>query len=313
MAIPQSRHAREAEGNRTSPLAITYQGCKAICGGGLKANSWADITEVLTTWILPVLGGIMLQIPIEGSGAACDTLLHLVRWLGNPMAVLARTLLNIVHTRRACRLLDCMTGPDFGPLTTHDGGERGAQHAGNVPAALSAIALQNVSMGTPRYPRLGTSDFAELRNGFFLLTVLNQYHIEPGSSCGGSGSGSGSSNGSASALPSICDMYAVIFFALFARNTVVDGASAAGNIPAPTAARSIISGSPNRKRQLHDLCCRRATLSNDLRATRKRSVVPIFFSVFWFGVAMAISISRGLRGSEASAQSLALGLLVGRC
>jgi hypothetical protein len=100
------------------------------------------------------------------------------------------------------------------------------------------------------------------------------------------------------------DMYAVLLFALFACGAA--SADLEQNGPACSAAA--------RGRSLceyqSDLCQRRAELADDLRATRKRSVVPILLSVLWFCAAMAISFSRAFRIVDSSAFDLSLSLLM---
>jgi hypothetical protein len=61
---------------------------------------------------------------------------------------------------------------------------------------------------------------------------------------------------------------------------------------------------------LNHLCCRRAALANDLRATRKRNVVPVLLSVLWFLVSMAVSIEKAFRNINYDAFDLSLGLLM---
>lgn len=56
----------------------------------------------------------------------------------------------------------------------------------------------------------------------------------------------------------------------------------------------------------------RKDLAGDIRAFRKKGVIPVFVSTLWFLLALAISIesSFGRRGTNEAAHDLALGLLL---
>jgi hypothetical protein len=73
------------------PLLITYEGCVALCGSSPKYYPWPTISDTITTWVLPIAGGLILQLPFE-SNRRLSTLLTLCRWLGSPMASLMYTL-----------------------------------------------------------------------------------------------------------------------------------------------------------------------------------------------------------------------------
>jgi hypothetical protein len=73
------------------PNLITYKGCVALCGDGAKYYRWDKISDTITTWVLPLAGGLILQLPFD-SNQRFSTLLTLCRWLGSPIASLTYTL-----------------------------------------------------------------------------------------------------------------------------------------------------------------------------------------------------------------------------
>jgi hypothetical protein len=75
----------------TPPLLITFEGCVALCGSSPKYYPWPTISDTITTWVLPIAGGLILQLPFE-SNRRLSSLLTLCRWLGSPMAALMYTL-----------------------------------------------------------------------------------------------------------------------------------------------------------------------------------------------------------------------------
>jgi hypothetical protein len=105
-----------------APLMATFDGCLATCGGGPQPYPLDDITESLSTWILPLLGGLLLQVPFESGGAVSGILPQAARWLGNPAAILMYTLLNMRETRHAARLLPLFWQSD---RSVHDNCIRG--------------------------------------------------------------------------------------------------------------------------------------------------------------------------------------------
>jgi hypothetical protein len=131
--------------------------------------------------------------------------------------------------------------------------------------------------------------------------VLNQYELEA----------AGTRDGDmADARACANDMYAVLLFALFLRSTATNSDERwHGNSPRSTSGHhqdtKPVSSSSSKL-----LCRRRAALAEHLRATRKHSIVPVLASVLWFGIALAISVSKAFRTANASAYNLALGLLM---
>ncbi len=110
---------------------ITLEGCRAFCGGGPMLYSWDILTESFMTWLLPLLGGLLLQIPLESGGSISATVLQLARWLGSPIVIMTLTLHDILDTRRACRLFDRLTSDEFPRAGQEGGQEDGIQLAAN--------------------------------------------------------------------------------------------------------------------------------------------------------------------------------------
>lgn len=69
------------------PDLITHEGCVALCGSSPKFYPWDKISDTITTWVLPLAGGLILQLPFE-SNQRLSTLFTLCRWLGSPIASL---------------------------------------------------------------------------------------------------------------------------------------------------------------------------------------------------------------------------------
>lgn len=84
-------------GLKNNPLTqVSRAGCDALCGTGNDYYDWAQASQTITTWILPVIG-VILQAPFE-SNAFMRTMLALTRWIGSPMASLSYVLWNIKVT-----------------------------------------------------------------------------------------------------------------------------------------------------------------------------------------------------------------------
>ncbi|KAL8952061.1 MAG: hypothetical protein Q9222_002013 [Ikaeria aurantiellina] len=119
---------------------ITVQGCRALCGTGTAYYPWKDSSNTITTWVLPVVG-LLVQAPFE-SNRAWQTVLLLVRWLGNPIATLSYILWNIKVTGKCALMVDMATKYD-------------------------------------EYPDCD-SEFAMMRDSLYVLAVMNQYSVNPG-------------------------------------------------------------------------------------------------------------------------------------
>ncbi|KAK4446090.1 hypothetical protein QBC34DRAFT_357047 [Podospora aff. communis PSN243] len=100
---------------RTNISAITYNGCLAICGGGLGAS---DPVSVLSTWIFPLT--IFLNLPYDSlhfrkfRGTASAVL----NWLGCPQAALTATIQNFLQTKSAVDLVKTTDIHRVGPRWT---------------------------------------------------------------------------------------------------------------------------------------------------------------------------------------------------
>ncbi|KAL5121718.1 hypothetical protein ACEQ8H_000405 [Pleosporales sp. CAS-2024a] len=123
-----------------NPLTqITYEGCKAVCGSGNAYYEWAEISATITTWVLPILGAL-LQAPFE-SNAFWRTVKAINRWIGSPISSLACILWDIEISGKCAMFVDM------------------------------AVAYDE----TPKED----SDFASMRDSFYILMNLNQYKMKP--------------------------------------------------------------------------------------------------------------------------------------
>ncbi|KAF2670560.1 hypothetical protein BT63DRAFT_470237 [Microthyrium microscopicum] len=119
---------------------ITTAGCKAVCGHGNSYYPWSTSSSTILTWVLPMIGNL-LQAPFE-SNAFWRTVKAINRWLGSPMATLSYVLWNIEISGK-CALFVDMSLPYDAAIPGPD------------------------------------SDFADLRDSFYLLMNLNQYKMKP--------------------------------------------------------------------------------------------------------------------------------------
>ena len=118
---------------------ISLPGCLHVCGTGYDAYAWEDISGVITTWILPVIG-TLLQAPFE-SNAMWRTLLAITRWVGSPIASLSYVLWNIKVSAKAALMVDMAVRYEDTPgRETH---------------------------------------FGSMRDSMYLLLVMNQYTLTP--------------------------------------------------------------------------------------------------------------------------------------
>jgi hypothetical protein len=122
------------------PAVITVEGCLAVCGSGFQAYRWAEASNTITTWVLPVIGGLLLQAPFE-SNRFWRTFFSLTRWMGSPMSSLSYILWNIKVTGKCALMVDM------------------------------AVPFNEV-------PPDQNSEFAQMRDAFYILAVMNQYEIK---------------------------------------------------------------------------------------------------------------------------------------
>ena len=118
-----------------NPIFITAQGCNDLCGSGVEYYSWKDISSTITTWVLPIVGGVLVQAPWE-SNRNVRTFWTLARFMGNPMAILSYIFWNIRVTGLCASIVDMATEFDIVP-----GPE---------------------------------SQWAQMRDSFYVLSVMNQ-------------------------------------------------------------------------------------------------------------------------------------------
>lgn len=91
------------------PITITRQACIDYCGTSSDYNTVVAAFQVLTTWVLPVLG-LMGQLPYESlSHNKWRNAEAFINWIGAPAAVLTTTLWNII-TIGKCQSMASMSG-----------------------------------------------------------------------------------------------------------------------------------------------------------------------------------------------------------
>lgn len=118
---------------------ISLPGCQKLCGTGSDWYDWTNMAATITTWLLPAIG-LIVQAPYE-SNATRKTFLALVRWIGSPIASLSAILWNIKVSARCALMVD-------------------------------------MSVAYDSYPD-EDSTYAQIRDSFYILSVMNQYDIDP--------------------------------------------------------------------------------------------------------------------------------------
>jgi hypothetical protein len=256
------------------PLLVSEQGCKAFCGSRLIRHTWDDIAEPYLTWVFPVLGGLLLQMPFESGSGALAPLRLLARWLGNPAAVLYFTMSSISYMGDMCELFDVLVGNDR--LSGNDHSNSAGQRDKN--------------------------DHSDLRDGLLILAVLNQYRLELGKGI----------DSVSSARRTGAPAYRVMLFALFVHNRN-DAGTHNTTDTTDTQLHDNRQNSRSNCSHCEDmsrLCRRRAQLADYLRATRRRGITALLVSLSWFCAAMSISVDRAFRSSGVQMSNLPLGLIV---
>lgn len=259
--------------NRTTQIS-TY-GCETLCGTGNDWYKWESQAQTMTTWVLPVVG-ILLQAPFT-SNAFWETIFSLARWVGSPMASLSYILWNIKVSGKCALLVDLAT----------------------------SFNTNTIEPGT---------DFSKIRDSFYLLMTMNQYTMKERARQKKEAEG-------------------LLRIMLFSKDLrlLKPGCKPEGEVP--RACRGIpvsqstgwrpvftVNGqtTPDPPRPDSDLesadCLGmlRQELADDLRAKRRRGVVPVYVSTLWFLFSLALSIQAafGFLGENAQAHDLALGLLL---
>ncbi|MCJ1469601.1 hypothetical protein MMC07_008236 [Pseudocyphellaria aurata] len=214
-------------------VLISVDGCRHLCHTGNDYYPWKDAAATITTWVLPVIG-LLLQAPYE-SNEFWRTFWALVRWTGSPVASLSYILWNIKVTSKCALIVDMAT-------------------------TYEEIPGQN-------------SQFAQIRDSFYILSVMNQYSMKQ-------------------RMPAVTAEAAekLIRTALFSDSLQLT----------------------NSDDRTHSLVKRRCQLANVIRRGRKKGVVPVFITLMWFLFSLAISIQAawGQYGSNAEAHNMALGFLL---
>ena len=118
---------------------MSVGGCEILCGSDSQYKSWKESTTTISTWVLPMIG-LILQAPFE-SNAKRRTFFATIRWLGSPVAALFHMLWNIKITAKCALMVDMSVPYDSFP------GEE--------------------------------SDFAQMRDSLGILSVMNQYTVDP--------------------------------------------------------------------------------------------------------------------------------------
>lgn len=88
---------------RESYLALTYQGCKEICGNPIAWYPPATSLALVANWIFPL--NILLSLPFESlhEGKFHRTLIAVLNWLGSPQTALTATIFNFRQLRQSHR------------------------------------------------------------------------------------------------------------------------------------------------------------------------------------------------------------------
>ena len=237
------------------PRLLTYAGCEVLCGVAPDFYDWNVTSNTITTWVLPLAGGLILQLPYEAN-QRYYTFLTLCRWLGSPIVSLAYILWNIKVTNKCALMVDMAVPRDS--LPEYDRRSAGEWWNTAWNHFLSPFVVQ-AEEENPKDPPQNV-DFADFRNSMYLLAVLNQYTLDY------------------QILNELITK--LVHYALFTRDA------------------SIVT--------------RRNKLAASIRKDRRHSVVQVMLSLFWFIVALVISIYNAFfaLGDNATAHNLALGLLM---
>ncbi|KAI9813607.1 MAG: hypothetical protein M1827_003677 [Pycnora praestabilis] len=127
--------------NNTRSHVVNVPSCETLCGSGPDYYAWDHASSTITTWVFPAIG-LLLQAPFE-SNQRRKTLLVLCRWMGSPIASLSYIFWNIKVTGK-CALMSDMS----------------------------------VNFREPMVVK-GYDDFAKMRDSLYILSVMNQYVLEP--------------------------------------------------------------------------------------------------------------------------------------
>ena len=125
--------------NRTDPvLLVTFAACEKYCGVEPEFYGWGKASDTITTWVLPLVG-LVLQAPFE-SNNFLQTMYVVFRWVGSPIVSMMCIFWNMKVTRKCAIMVE-------------------------------------MSIKKDEYPPEPEGSFAELRDSFYLLSVINQYEL----------------------------------------------------------------------------------------------------------------------------------------
>ncbi|PWW74731.1 hypothetical protein C7212DRAFT_358977 [Tuber magnatum] len=127
----------QARGSGDPVLLVTFAGCEKYCGATPEYYNWEKSSDTITTWVLPLVG-LILQAPFE-SNHFLQTMFVVFRWVGSPIVSMMCIFWNMKVTRKCAIMVD--------------------------------MSVHKDKYSSP--PSL----FADLRDSFYLLSVINQYEL----------------------------------------------------------------------------------------------------------------------------------------
>ncbi|EWZ00141.1 hypothetical protein FOYG_00033 [Fusarium oxysporum NRRL 32931] len=88
---------------RDKYLAVTYEGCEAICGNPVATYDAPEALSLAANWIFPL--AILLNLPYESlhEKKISKTLVAVLNWLGSPQTALTATIFNFRQLRESHR------------------------------------------------------------------------------------------------------------------------------------------------------------------------------------------------------------------
>lgn len=165
------------KGGAAGVRLYTYKGCLVQCGRGYDLYPWEKISDTITTWVLSSIG-LLLQAPYESNGRKWKNLYLTIRWIGSPIASLTCTMWNIrvsayllffgrlggladgcQITGKCALLVDMATGYE----------------ALDTPSASEGLSGTPSTSSPPAQGGDNQSVFEQIRDSFYLLSVVNQF------------------------------------------------------------------------------------------------------------------------------------------